>query len=86
MLCIKTELKKFNNNYQKNSTKIKKKIDFKVVELNLKETKNPKTRKGKSNERKRGKKMKSTLKKTEKRNNTSGTSCYDSSFVNSSRS
>ena len=67
MLCIKTKLKKFNNNYQKNSTKNKKtKIDFKVVELNLKKTKSPKTRKGKSNERKRGKKMKSTLKKTEK--------------------
>ena len=67
MLCIKTKLKKFNNNYQKNSTKIKKtKVDFKVVKLNLKKTKNPKTRKGKSNERKRGKKMKSTLKKTEK--------------------
>jgi len=67
LLCIKTKLKKFNNNYQKNSTKNKKtKIDFKVVELNLKKTKSPKTRKGKSNERKRGKKMKSTLKKTEK--------------------
>ena len=67
MLCIKTKLKKFNNNYQKNSTKIKKtKVDFKVVKLNLKKTKNPKTRKGKSNERKREKKMKSTLKKTEK--------------------
>ena len=41
-------------------------MDFKVVELNLKKQKNPKTRKGKSNERKRGKRMKSTLKKTEK--------------------
>ena len=43
MLCIKTKLKKFNNNYQKNSTKNKKtKIDFKVVELNLKKQKAPK--------------------------------------------
>lgn len=41
-------------------------MDFKVVELNLKKQKSPKTRKGKSNERKRGKRMKSTLKKTEK--------------------
>ncbi len=66
-MCIKTKLKKFNNNYQKNSTKNKKtKIDFKVVELNFKKQKSLKTRKGKSNERKRGKKMKSTLKKTEK--------------------
>ena len=40
MLCIKTKLKKFNNIYQKNSTKNKKtKIDFKVVELNLKNKK-----------------------------------------------
>ena len=32
--------KKFNSNYQKNSTKIKKtKVDFKVVELNLKKQK-----------------------------------------------
>jgi len=32
---MKTKLKKFNNNYQKNSTKIKKtKLNFKVVELN----------------------------------------------------
>ena len=35
LLCIKTKLKKFNNNYQKNSTKNKKtKLNFKVVELN----------------------------------------------------
>lgn len=41
LLCIKT--KKFNSNYQKNSTKIKKtKVDFKVVELNLKKQKAPK--------------------------------------------
>lgn len=43
LLCIKTKLKKFNNNYQKNSTKIKKtKVDFKVVELNLKNKKTQK--------------------------------------------
>lgn len=36
---MKTKLKKFNNNYQKNSKKIKKKMDFKVVELNLKKQK-----------------------------------------------
>ena len=43
LLCIKTKLKKFNNNYQKNSKKNKKtKIDFKVVELNLKKQKAPK--------------------------------------------
>ena len=35
LLCMKTKLKKFNNNDQKNSTKIKKtKLNFKVVELN----------------------------------------------------
>ena len=40
---MKTKLKKFNNNYQKNSTKIKKtKLNFKVVELNLKKQKAPK--------------------------------------------
>jgi len=38
--------KKFNSNYQKNSTKIKKtKVNFKVVELNLK-NKKPQNKKG----------------------------------------
>ena len=41
----KNKTKKFNNNYQKNSTKIKKtKPNFKVVELNKK--KKPPNKKG----------------------------------------
>ena len=61
-------------------------MDFKVVELNLKKQKSPKTRKGKSNERKRGKRMKSTLKKTEKRNNINSISNNDCSADDTSRS
>lgn len=58
-------------------------MDFKVVELNLKKQKSPKTRKGKSNERKR---MKSTLKKTEKRDNINSISNNHSSIDDISRS
>ena len=70
MLCIKTKLKKFNNNYQeKIAQKLRKKIDFKVVELNLKNKKEkPKNKKGQikwKKERKENEKHTEENRKTE---------------------